>query len=57
MRTRLRELAGHSDVDGLTGLSLGLLHEYEAEEEILDRYRFNEFWPSVRQCARKARVR
>lgn len=56
-QTIIRELAGHSDVDGLTGLSLGLLHEYEAEEEILDRYRFNEFWPSVRQCARKARVR
>ena len=50
----LRELASHSDTDGLTGLSLGLLHEYEADEEILDRYRFAELWPVARRDAKRA---
>ena len=43
----LRELASHADVDGLTGMSLGILYEFEADEEILDRYRFAELWPSA----------
>ncbi len=38
----------------MTGLSLGVLHEFEADEEILDRYRFVEMWPSARRAARKA---
>jgi CHAD domain-containing protein len=50
----LRELAGHPDVDGLTGMSLGLLHEFEADEEILDRFRFLEVWAGTRRLARKA---
>jgi CHAD domain-containing protein len=50
----IREVAGHQDVDGLTGLSLGLLHEYETDEEIRDRLRFTELWPRVRRTARKA---
>jgi CHAD domain-containing protein len=50
----LRELASHPDTDGMTGLSLGVLHEFEADEEILDRYRFVEMWPSARKAARKA---
>ena len=50
----LRELASHADVDGLTGMSLGILHEYEADEEILDRYRFAELWPAARRTARHA---
>jgi CHAD domain-containing protein len=49
----LREVAGHPDVDGSTGLALGLLHEYEADEEIRDRLRFVELWPSVHRRARK----
>jgi CHAD domain-containing protein len=50
----LRELASHADIDGLTGLSLGVLHEYEADEEILDRYRFAELWPKARRDAARA---
>jgi CHAD domain-containing protein len=50
----LRELASHAETDGLTGLSLGLLHEYEADEEILDRYRFAELWPVARRDAKRA---
>jgi CHAD domain-containing protein len=50
----IRELAGHAETDGLTGLALGLLHEYESDEEILDRLRFIEMWPKARRVARKA---
>lgn len=50
----LRELAGHPDIDGITGLALGRLHEYEADEEVLDRFRFMEVWPGTRRLARKA---
>lgn len=50
----LRELASHTDVDGLTGMALGMLHEHEADEEILDRYRFAELWPTATHAARRA---
>jgi CHAD domain-containing protein len=50
----IRELAGHPETDGLTGLALGLLHEYESDEEILDRLRFMELWPTARRVAHKA---
>ncbi len=50
----LRELAGHPDIDGATGLALGRLHEYEADEEVLDRIRFMEVWPGTCRLARKA---
>lgn len=52
----IRELASHEATDGLTGMSLGLLHEFEAEEEILDRMRFAELWSRVRRSAGKAGV-
>ena len=52
----LRELSTHADVDGRTGLSLGVLHEYEADEEILDRYRFTEVWPGAVRAAKRAGV-
>ena len=52
----LRELSTHADVDGRTGLALGVLHEYEAEEEILDRHRFTELWPSAVRAARRAGI-
>ena len=55
-QTILRELATHADVDGQTGMSLGILHEFEADEEILDRYRFMELWPSAVRAARRAGV-
>lgn len=52
----LRELAAHPQTDGQTGLALGVLHEYEADEEILDRYRFAELWPKARRDAQRAGV-
>jgi CHAD domain-containing protein len=50
----LRELA--PQVDGETGLSLGLLHAFEADEEILDRLRFAELWPQAVKAAHQARL-
>ena len=55
-QTIIRELASHPDTDGATGLSLGLLHEYESEVEMVDRLRFVKVWPATRRAARKARV-
>ena len=55
-QTILRELAAHPETGGETGMSLGILHEYEADEEILDRYRFAELWPRVRRDARRAGI-
>jgi CHAD domain-containing protein len=55
-QTIIRELAAHADTDGATGLSLGLLHSYESEVEIIDRLRFADLWPGVRRSARKAGV-
>ena len=52
----LRELAAQPETDGPTGMALGILHEYEADEEILDRYRFDERWPVAQERARKAGV-
>ncbi len=55
-QTIIRELASHPDTDGMTGLSLGLLHEYESEVEMVDRLRFVKVWPATRRAARKAGV-
>ena len=52
----LRELATHPDIDGATGMALGLLYEVEGDEELLDRVRFRELWPHVRRAARRAGV-
>jgi hypothetical protein len=52
----IREVAGHADIDGSTGLALGLLHEYEADEEIRDRLRFVEYWPRALRQAHRAGV-
>ncbi len=41
-----RELAEH--FDGPTGFSLGLLHAYEVECELIARIRMKEQWPAVR---------
>ncbi|HYO19900.1 MAG TPA: CYTH and CHAD domain-containing protein [Dermatophilaceae bacterium] len=41
-----RELAAH--FDGPTGFSLGLLHAYEVECELIARVRMKEQWPAVR---------
>jgi hypothetical protein len=42
-----RELADH--FDGPTGLSLGLLHAYEVECELVARIKMKEQWPAVRR--------
>jgi CHAD domain-containing protein len=55
-QTIIREVAAHGETDGLTGLSLGVLHEYETEVEMLDRLRFHELWPTVRRRAKDAGV-
>jgi len=55
-QTLLREFAGLPDIDGATGLSLGLLHAYETEVEIEDRLRFGTAWSHAVKCAREAGV-
>lgn len=52
----LRELAAHPETDGSTGLSLGLLYEFESEVEMRDRFRFKEIWGEARHRARQAGV-
>jgi len=52
----LREIAATPAADGLVGLSLGLLHEYETEVEMHDRHRFHRAWAGARERARAARV-
>lgn len=51
-RQMLRELAGHSEVDGLTGYALGLLDAVEAARERSDRVQFEAVWPEVLQVHR-----
>jgi CHAD domain-containing protein len=52
----LRSLAAGPDIDGLSGFSLGLLHEFEFEQELFARNDFVELWPSVKQAHKKARL-
>jgi CHAD domain-containing protein len=52
----LRELASGDGVDGLSGFALGVLHEFEFEQELLDRVEFDELWPSIRVSHKKARL-
>ncbi len=51
-QTTIRHIA--TTCDGATGFSLGLLHEYEAEEEILDRVRFTKIWARAQRSAARA---
>lgn len=51
-REVIREVAATPFADGVTGLSLGLLHEYETQVELLDRRRFRAIWDDVRARAR-----
>ena len=52
----LKELASAPEIDGLSGFSLGLLHEFEFEQELFARNEFVELWPSVKQAHKKARL-
>ncbi len=52
----LKTLAAGSGIDGLSGFSLGLLHEFEFEQELFARNDFVEIWPGVRKAHKKARL-
>jgi CHAD domain-containing protein len=49
-----RELAEH--FDGPTGFSLGLLHAYEVECELIARIRMKEQWPAVRGLRKQTQL-
>lgn len=53
----IREIAALPDVDGETGFALGLLHEYEFEEELHNRLEFRKVWPGVRSVYRATELR
>lgn len=52
----LMSLASAPDVDGMSGFSLGLLHEFEFEQELFARGDFVDLWPSVKRAHKKARL-
>jgi CHAD domain-containing protein len=53
----LKTLAAGDGIDGLSGFSLGLLHEFEFEQELFCRNDFVKIWPGVRKAHKKARLR
>jgi CHAD domain-containing protein len=53
----LKALAAGDGIDGLSGFSLGLLHEFEFEQELFCRNDFVDIWPGVRKAHKKARLR
>ncbi len=55
-QTLIRDVAAQASTDGMTGLSLGLLHEYEAEVEMRDRLRFLDIWADARARAKAAGI-
>jgi len=52
----LKSLASGPGIDGLSGFSLGLLHEFEFEQELFARNDFVEIWPGVKKAHKKARL-
>lgn len=52
----LRELAERPEVDGVTGFSLGLLHQFEFEQEMFARTDFVALWPDIKRAHKKARL-
>ena len=52
----LKALAAGPDIDGLSGFSLGLLHEFEFEQELFARNDFVDLWPDVKKAHKKARL-
>jgi CHAD domain-containing protein len=52
----LREMAATSVIDGQTGFALGLLHEYEFENELHNRLEFNRIWPFVQKVHKRTRL-
>lgn len=52
----LKELAQRPEVDGMSGFSLGLLHQFEFEQEMFNRTDFVDLWPSIKHAHKKARL-
>lgn len=52
----LKSMAASPGVDGLAGFSLGLLHEFEFQQEMFDRKDFMDLWPSVKRSHKKAQL-
>jgi len=52
----LKSLATGEGIDGLSGFGLGLLHEFEFEQELFARNDFVELWPSVKKAHKHARL-
>ena len=53
----LKTLAAGDGIDGLSGFSLGLLHEFEFEQELFCRNDFVKIWQRVSARPQKARLR
>lgn len=52
----LRDLAQRPEVEGWTGFSLGLLHQFEFEQEMFARTDFVALWPDIQRAHKKARL-
>ena len=52
----LKVLAQRPEVDGMSGFSLGLLHQFEFEQEMFNRNDFVELWPSIKHAHKKAQL-
>lgn len=52
----LQSLAAAPDVTGDAGFALGLLHQYELRQEMLDRKHFIRLWPSIKRSHKKAQL-
>ena len=52
----LKSLAQRPEVDGMSGFSLGLLHQFEFEQEMFNRNDFVDLWPSIKHAHKKARL-
>jgi CHAD domain-containing protein len=52
----LRSLAERPEVDGVRGFSLGLLHQFEFEQEMFARTDFVDLWPDIKRAHKKARL-
>lgn len=50
----LRDIAAQPSTSGATGMSLGLLFEYECHVEMHDRFRFKDEWARAQKRARSA---
>jgi CHAD domain-containing protein len=52
----LKALAERPEVDGVRGFSLGLLHQFEFEQEMFARTDFVDLWPDIKRAHKKAQL-